>query len=706
MLRSSHCLSGGRFDRHSGSGERYIRRDGNQGVIFEEPGAGAITRIWMTTGEGTSKDLDPSVTIRIYLDGKSVPIVELPLPDLFNGSTPPFLFPLVGNRPISSGGNFSYVPIPYRQGCRVTLEGSDSKNLWYQFNFHRLVEGADVTTFTGKEDLGDWATLLSADGEDPWPIVSDGSALSSSVLAGNVSIEPGKEERLANPSGPDSITSLRLQALPQAWPELELILRFDGRDRVRMPLNDFFAAGREGLQPTRSLLIGVDDEGYLYCYFPMPFFEGAEISLRSLSSEGALAVDVSYAVRVAGEEPSSESGFFGAQLSYSEATPLRLDFPFLNLRGQGKWVGLFADMGSVATSFRGYLEGDERVFIDESPHPAVYGTGVEDFYNGGFYFDHGSFLSPLHGSPYHVGLENGEDVTSAYRLMLTDSISFSSSLFAGLQVGPTSNFSMRPRIVAYYYQRPTPRLVRSDVLDLGDTESRAAHGYTVIGEHTTQSLEGLFEGEPPEELKASGVYRPMGRSQFVLRADPRARSWKLRRRFDAGLGSQQADVYINGVLAGRFPPVPQNVSRRWYEIDIELPRSVGDTISDGNLFFSVVSRTESFISSPPDPVPVPAGVPPNAAFSEFQYELWADVYPFSCPGDVNEDGRQDVSDMVAIRRQLTGEIELLGVPLASADVNRDGTVSVLDMVRLHRHLVGKSALSGCSLQESADLGNP
>ena len=107
MLRSSHCLSGGRFDRHSGSGERYIRRDGNQGVIFEEPGAGAITRIWMTTGEGTSKDLDPSVTIRIYLDGKSVPIVELPLPDLFNGSTPPFLFPLVGNRPISSGGNFS-----------------------------------------------------------------------------------------------------------------------------------------------------------------------------------------------------------------------------------------------------------------------------------------------------------------------------------------------------------------------------------------------------------------------------------------------------------------------------------------------------------------------------------------------------------------------------------------------------------------------
>ena len=65
LLRSSHCLSGCRFDRHSAGDHRYIRTEGDEGVIFEQPGVGAITRIWMTTGEGTSKDLDPSVTIRI-----------------------------------------------------------------------------------------------------------------------------------------------------------------------------------------------------------------------------------------------------------------------------------------------------------------------------------------------------------------------------------------------------------------------------------------------------------------------------------------------------------------------------------------------------------------------------------------------------------------------------------------------------------------
>jgi len=143
-------------------------------VIFEEPGAGATTRIWMVTGDlGRSKRLDPAVIIRVYLDGNPIPIIDAPLPDLFDGSTPPFLPPLVENQPFSSGDNYSYVPIPYRRGCRVALVGADSKKLWYQFSFHRLAEASNINTFTGAEDFGDWASLLSADG-DPWPIDSNG----------------------------------------------------------------------------------------------------------------------------------------------------------------------------------------------------------------------------------------------------------------------------------------------------------------------------------------------------------------------------------------------------------------------------------------------------------------------------------------------------------------------------------------------------
>jgi hypothetical protein len=33
-LRSSHCLSGCRLDRHSAGDERFIRLDGDEGVLF------------------------------------------------------------------------------------------------------------------------------------------------------------------------------------------------------------------------------------------------------------------------------------------------------------------------------------------------------------------------------------------------------------------------------------------------------------------------------------------------------------------------------------------------------------------------------------------------------------------------------------------------------------------------------------------------
>ncbi len=59
LMRSSHCPDGCRFDRHSMGDSRFIRLDGDEGVIFEEAGAGAITRIWMTQGAaGLSLPLD------------------------------------------------------------------------------------------------------------------------------------------------------------------------------------------------------------------------------------------------------------------------------------------------------------------------------------------------------------------------------------------------------------------------------------------------------------------------------------------------------------------------------------------------------------------------------------------------------------------------------------------------------------------------
>ena len=148
LLRSSHCLSGCRYDRSEGGDTRFLRLEGDEQVVFEEPGAGAIVRIWMTHALGEGLPRDPALRLRVRFDGESAPRIDVPLAALFDGSTPPFLPPLVGDRAVSSGGHFSYVPLPYRRGCKVSLTGASEVRLWFQFAFHRLASPAGVRTLS------------------------------------------------------------------------------------------------------------------------------------------------------------------------------------------------------------------------------------------------------------------------------------------------------------------------------------------------------------------------------------------------------------------------------------------------------------------------------------------------------------------------------------------------------------------------------
>ena len=103
IVSSSHCPEGCRFDRHSAEEPRFIRTIGEEGVIFEAEGAGAVTRIWMTQGDVVSRDLDAQIRIRISIDGSDTPVIDLAAGDLFAGDTRPFLSPMVLDRGRSGG---------------------------------------------------------------------------------------------------------------------------------------------------------------------------------------------------------------------------------------------------------------------------------------------------------------------------------------------------------------------------------------------------------------------------------------------------------------------------------------------------------------------------------------------------------------------------------------------------------------------------
>ncbi len=599
LLRSSHCPSGCRFDRTSAGDTRFLRISNGEAVIFDEPGAGAITRIWMTMGDGAgSTSLDPNVRIRIRVDGERAPRVDLPLPKLFDGTSPPFVPPLALDLFASSGGNVSHVPIPYRRGCTVSLVGAEAARIWYQIGFHRLASAAGVTSFRGDEDLSALTRVLNTAGSDPWPQPPPHrqEALVSIVRHGTTVLW----ER----QGPGELRLFRFGIHRLYWQQLRVRIDFDGVRRVDMPVSDFFAVGRNPAAPTRSLLVGArQDDEIFYSYFPMPFKSGARISILD-AGPGDEPLAAGVVVGWSSDAPPADSApFFAEARTVDTADPER-DVTLLSRTGAGKWVGLFLELGSVGAAYREYLEGDERVYVDGSASPAVYGTGVEDLFNGGFYFDRGFALTPLHGRAYTLTTPEGEIVDGMYRLLLGDAVPFRGGLRVALENGPgppTGHLRMRGRAVAYGYTRDDGAWQLVDRLDLANSRSTREHHYQPPRRARCASLTATFESDPPVVRSALGCSFTNGSSSFTLRS-PRPGALRLRRLLDAAAGAPEADVYVAGKRVATFPYVPANPHRRWQELDLDLPVAGGELLR-----ITVTPRRE------------PGGA---AMHNEFAYELW------------------------------------------------------------------------------------
>jgi hypothetical protein len=448
VMHSSHCPSGCEFDRHSKGDSRFITtNEKGEGVIFSAEGAGAVTRIWMVMGDGISDPLDPAIRIRVRVDGRRRPVVDLALPDLFDGSSPPFVRPLVEGLTTSGGGHVSYVPIPFRDGCEISLVGADNAKIWFQVTARLLADGAGVRPFDGRESTTTLAAALELAGSDPW----DGGP--SPTTSGTITLRPGGGEIIATFDGPDVINGVVIRTPRKHWPRLGLRFTFDDREPQLIPVSDLFAVPATDGEPSRSLFVGADDEGDLYCYFPMPFFERAVVELLRRPVEGPTWVKVNYALRSTGTPPPPDAGYFGVQARQVRDSGSAGKITLLDLDGRGSWVGLMADLSPVNGTDWTFLEGDERVFVDGEQAPSLHGTGVEDFFNGGFYFrgPNGKptvFRTALAGAPY---FRQSRAKAVMYRLLLGDAVVFDRGIRVELEAGQTGELGLRARTVAYYY---------------------------------------------------------------------------------------------------------------------------------------------------------------------------------------------------------------------------------------------------------------
>ncbi|MFK8907358.1 glycoside hydrolase family 172 protein [Streptomyces sp. YS-3] len=592
------------FDRTGGNaqdgffGTYSCLRTGAEGcVIAEHRGAGEIGTIWFTRDQG---DVSRTGTLTIELDGKKV--LDAPLQDVVNGRLgAPFTPPLVANADASSGGVLIEVPMPYRESMRITTQHNP---LFYHVSYRSFADAEGVVAFDAHDTAQDVVALVKAAGtRDPKPALP-GTRTTTQAL----SLAPGRTQTLATSTTPGLLTALEIH-LPQAsgtgaqraadsgrlpragrraapadaralLTGLRLLISFDGQRTVDAPLGEFFGAG-QAMAPVRALMFATDPQTQTFrAWWPMPFMTWAHVQLYNGSdvpvTAGSASVSTAPSTAHAQAVRARTEGRFHA-LSHAGPTVPGESWSFLRTQGRGKFVGV--SHGMRGDTDRTYLEGDERVYVDGARTPQIHGTGTEDFYQSGWYFNHGPYTQPFNGNPAHLtassGCATGRDCTDAYRLQLHDAVAFTQSIDYTIEHGPMNDRQADYSSTAFWYESPTPSSYASDIVHLGDPADETAHHYTSSASTPPAVLDSAFEGDArtPTRLRAltRSTRTPV---TFTLAIDPRNRGVELRRTSDQQQAPQQAGVSVDGHRLGDWYQPLANTDRRWLDDTYQLPAAL------------------------------------------------------------------------------------------------------------------------------------
>lgn len=215
---------------------------------------------------------------------------------------------------------------------------------------------------------------------------------------------------------------------------------------VEVPVSDFFGMGFGKWKDFISLPVNMTSGGY-NSYWPMPFHRSARITVEN---RGRLPVTNFYYnidIRTYDKLP-REALYFHAQyrqVQTQRGKPVTL----LETKGRGHYVGTLLSMQPQRGNSLGYLEGDERVFIDGEQTPSVIGTGTEDYFSSGWYYDTGEYGAPYHG----VTVKDDSGRINSYRWHIEDPIPFRKSLKFDIEHGGTNDMpGVEYSSVAFWYQ--------------------------------------------------------------------------------------------------------------------------------------------------------------------------------------------------------------------------------------------------------------
>ncbi len=426
----------------------FLRQGSEPGwmVMADLTGPGYVSRFWFTGGE-------PDHGIRMFFDGEKKPRINTTIGE-FCGGKAPFLPPLAAYENYCF---YSFLPIPYARRLVIeTREGGYKPGGWprifYQVNYSAMPKGLAVESFP--RELSADAVGAVEDVIAGWSSY-DRSREGELTVVTNVVCRAGERAVALSFAGPAVIRAIRIRpefeklASPaereKCLRDLSIHIRWNDfqEDSVAVPLGDFFGIfwRRTSYQ---SMFFGMSN-GVFLSRFPMPFESAAEVSIENQG-----AVDLVMIVNAVVEPLNADGawdpglGYFHAGWMRTEAADVGKPHPILSVVGAGKYVGCILGVAAAEQSFW-ILEGDEIIRKDSESAAAWRGTGLEDYFNGGWYYQN-VLARPFHGLPFKVPYR-----TVQYRIHATDAITFNSSFDMAFERGPDNRSPGWMESVAFYY---------------------------------------------------------------------------------------------------------------------------------------------------------------------------------------------------------------------------------------------------------------
>ncbi|HVE77227.1 MAG TPA: glycoside hydrolase family 172 protein [Gemmatimonadaceae bacterium] len=332
---------------------------------------------------------------------------------------------------------------------------------------------------------------------------------------------------------------------------------------IEVPVSDFFGMGFGEWRDFVSVPLNMTSGGY-NSYWAMPFRRRGRITVENRS--GVTVDRLYYNLDVeAVERLPDDALYFHAQ--FRRATTVRgRPVVVLEAEGRGHYVGTLLAMQPRHGRSLWYLEGNERVFVDGESAPRVLGTGTEDYFSSGWYFDTGPYSAPYHGATIKDTLSGR---INAYRWHIEDPIPFTRRLAFTIEHGgtndtPGTDYSS----VAYWYQShphaPFPPLPADlmpaepwrprKVPGLIEAEDLMATARVTAGKLQVQDM-GSFETESASWSEGKQLWwveaRPGARLTLRLPA-PAAGSYELLAIFTRAQDYGDVRVSVNG---RPLPPV-------------------------------------------------------------------------------------------------------------------------------------------------------